>query len=192
MADIDSRTSGVLRPLAKENTSEVETRLRSFVSQITGIDLKLVRKRWMPKPGTQPEIGKDWCAVGVTSVRTWGVPVIKGKRGDIADPESGDVKSEAHQRLTVEATFYGANAAENADLLRSGLLLSQNNAWLESQGLTIQGVDDEIRHLPDFQLQQWIDRYDVTFWVGRKVSRTYGVRTIASTDAEIITEKGKL
>ena len=192
MADIDSRTSGVLRPLAKENTGEVETRLRFFVSQITGIDLKLVRKRWTPKPGTQPEIGKDWCAVGVTSVRTWGVPVIKGKRGDIADPESGDVKSEAHQTLTVEATFYGANAAENADLLRSGLLLSQNNAWLESQGLTIQGVDDEIRHLPDFQLQQWIDRYDVTFRVGRKVSRTYGVRTIASTDAEIITEKGKL
>lgn len=192
MADIDSRTSGVLRPLAKENTGEVETSLRSFVSQITGIDLKLVRKRWMPKPGTQPEIDKDWCAVGVTSVRTWGVPVIKGKRGDIADPESGDVKSEAHQTLTVEATFYGANAAENADLLRSGLLLSQNNAWLESQGLTIQGVDDEIRHLPDFQLQQWIDRYDVTFRVGRKVSRTYGVRTIASTDAEIINEKGKL
>lgn len=192
MADIDSRTSGVLRPLAKENTSEVETRLRFFVSQITGIDLKLVRKRWLPKPGTQPEIGKDWCAVGVTSVRTWGVPVINGKRGDIADPESGDVKSEAHQTLTVEVTFYGANAAENADLLRSGLLLSQNNAWLESQGLTIQGVDDEIRHLPDFQLQQWIDRYDVTFRVGRKVSRTYGVRTIASTDAEIITEKGKL
>lgn len=192
MADIDSRTSGVLRPLAKENTGEVETRLRFFVSQITGIDQKLVRKRWLPKPGTQPEIGKDWCAVGVTSVRTWGVPVIKGKRGDIADTESGDVKSEAHQTLTVEVTFYGANAAENADLLRSGLLLSQNNAWLESQGLTIQGVDDEIRHLPDFQLQQWIDRYDVTFRVGRKVSRTYGVRTIASTDAEIITEKGKL
>ena len=192
MADIDSRKSGVLTPISKENTGEVETRLRSFVSQITGIDLKLVRKRWTPKPGTQPEIGKDWCAVGVTSVRTWGVPVIKGKRGDIADPESGDVKSEAHQTLTVEATFYGANAAENADLLRTGLLLSQNNAWLESQGLTIQGVDDEIRHLPDFQLQQWIDRYDVTFRVGRKVSRTYGVRTIASTDAEIITEKGKL
>lgn len=192
MADIDSRTSGVLRPLAKENTGEVETRLRFFVSQITGIDLKLVRKRWLPKPGTQPEIDKDWCAVGVTSVRTWGVPVINGKRGDIADLESGDVKSEAHQTLTVEATFYGANAAENADLLRSGLLLSQNNAWLESQGLTIQGVDDEIRHLPDFQLQQWIDRYDVTFRVGRKVSRTYGVRTIASTDAKIITEKGKL
>ena len=192
MADIDSRTSGVLRPLSKNNTGEVETRLRSFVSQITGIDLKLVRKRWLPKPGTQPAIGIDWCAVGVTGVRTLGTPFIKGKRGDIDDPESGDVKSEAHQTLTVEVTFYGANAAENADLLRSGLLLSQNNAWLESQGLTIQGVDDEIRHLPDFQLQQWIDRYDVTFRVGRKVSRTYGVRTIASTDAEIITEKGKL
>lgn len=192
MADTDSRTSGVLTPIAKENTGEVETRLRSFVSQITGINLNLVRKRWLPKPGTQPEIGKDWCAVGVTSVRTWGVPAIKGKRGDIADPVSGDVKSEAHQTLTVDATFYGPNASENADLLRSGLLLSQNNSWFESQGLTIQGVDDEIRHLPDFQLQQWIDRYDVTFRVGRKVSRTYGVRTIASADAEIITEKGKL
>lgn len=192
MAVIDSRTAGVLRPLSGTNTDEVETRLRSFVSQITGIDLKLVRKRWTPKPGTQPEIGKDWCAVGVTSVRTWGVPVFKGERGELSNPESGDVKSEAHQTLTVEATFYGPNAAENADLLRSGLLLSQNNSWLESQGLTIQAVDDEVRHLPDFHLQQWIDRYDVTFRVGRKVSRTYGVRTIASANAEIITEKGKL
>ena len=191
MADIDSRSSGVLQPLAKENTGEVETRLRSFVSQVTGIALNLVRKRWMQKPGTQPSIGVDWCAVGVTSVQTHGVPVIKGRKGNVADPVSGDVTSEAHQSLTCVATFYGPNAAENADLFRSGILLGQNNDWFQSQNLTIQGVDDNIQHLPDFQLQQWIDRYDVTFRVGRKVSRTYGVRTIASADVEIITEKGK-
>ena len=192
MADIDSRTSGVLRPLSKNNTGEVETRLRSFVSQITGIDLKLVRKRWLPKPGTQPAIGIDWCAVGVTGVRTLGTPFIKGKRGDIDDPLSGDVTSESHQVLTCVATFYGPNAAENADLLRSGLLIEQNNSWFQSQGLTVVGVDENIQHLPDFQLQQWIDRYDVTFKVGRMLLRTYGVRTLVSADFVLNTEKGKL
>ena len=73
-----------------------------------------------------------------------------------------------------------------------GLQIPQNNAYLQSQGLTIQSVVDEVQHLPDFQLEQWVDRYDVSFNVGRKVSRKYGVRTIASADVEIITERGKL
>lgn len=192
MAVIDSRSSGVLRPLSGTNTGEVETRLRLFVSAVTGIDQKLVRKRWLPRPGTQPKLNEDWCAVGVNNLKTWGTPNFRGRKGDIEDPLSGDIESEAHQTLYCLASFYGPNAAENADIFRSGLLLPQNNAYFQSQGLTIQSVNDEIRHLPDFLLQQWVDRYDVSFSVGRKVSRTYGVRTIASADVEIITKRGKL
>lgn len=192
MAVIDSRSSGVLRPLSGTNTGEVETRLRLFVSEVTGINKELVRKRWLSMPGTQPSLSVNWCAIGVNSIKTHGSPYFKGRKGDISDPLTGDIESESHQTLNCLASFYGPNAAENADLFRMGLQIPQNNAYLQSQGLTIQSVVDEVQHLPDFQLEQWVDRYDVSFNVGRKVSRKYGVRTIASADVEIITERGKL
>lgn len=192
MAVIDSRTAGVLRPLSGTNTDEVETRLRLFVSDVTGIDQKLVRKRWMAKPGTQPGLSSDWCAVGVNSVKTHGLPSFRGHKGNIYDPVSGDIESESHQTLSCLASFYGPNASEYADMFRDGLQLPQNNSALQSMGLTVQGVADEVRHSPDFLLQQWVDRYDVAFNIGRKITRTYGVRTIASADVEIITERGKL
>jgi hypothetical protein len=191
MADNDSRTAGVLQPIEAQNTSEVETRLRFFVAQITGLDKKLVRTRWLKKPGTQPTVDTDWCAVGILGIRTNGTPNIKGKKGNLDDPESGDVVSIAHQTLDCMATFYGPNASYYADVLRSGMTLAQNNAWLQSQGLTVHGLD-EIRRAPDFIFNQWIDRYDLSFRVGRKVSYKYGVRTIVDADFEISTEKGKL
>lgn len=192
MAVIDSRSSGVLKPLETANTGEVETRLRLFVSAITGLDKSLVRKRWSQKPATQPPFGTDWCAVGVVRVRTLGNPDFQGHKGNIQKPDSGDVVSKRHQTLFCLATFYGQNAQENADLLRDGLGIPQNNSWLQTQGLTVQNVDDEATHIPEFVNQQWLDRYDLSFQIGRKLTRTFGVRTIANADFEIITEIGKL
>ena len=191
MAVIDSRSSGVLKPLETANTGEVETRLRLFVSAITGLDKSLVRKRWSQKPATQPPFGTDWCAVGVVRVRTLGNPDFQGNKGNIQKPDSGDVVSQCHQTLFCLASFYGQNAQENADLLRDGLGIPQNNSWLQSQGLTVQNID-EATHIPEFVNQQWLDRYDLSFQIGRKLTRTFGVRTIANADFEIITEIGKL
>lgn len=192
MAVIDSRSAGVLTPLETANTGEVETRLRLFVSAITGLDKTVVRERWYQKPATQPPFGSDWCAVGVVRVRSWGNPDFQGSKGDIEQPESGDVVSQRHQTFYCVATFYGPNAQENADLLRDGLGIPQNNSWFETQGLTVQNVDDEATHVPEFINQQWLDRYDLSFQIGRKLTRTFGVRTIANADFEIITEIGKL
>lgn len=192
MAVIDSRSQGVLQPLKTENTGDVETRLRLFVSAITGLDKTLVRKRWNQKPATQPSFGTDWCAVGVVRVRTIGNPDFQGNKGNIQKPDSGDVVSQRHQTLFCLASFYGQNAQENADLLRDGLGIPQNNSWLQSQGLTVQNVDDEATHVPEFVNQQWLDRYDLSFQIGRKLTRTFGVRTIANADFEIITEIGKI
>ena len=192
MAVIDSRSAGVLKPIETANTGEVETRLRLFVSAITGIDKTLVRKRWNQKPAPQPSFDTDWCAVGVVRVRTLGNPDFKGNKGNIQKPDSGDVVSQRHQTLYCVATFYGQNAQEKSDLLRDGLGIPQNNAWLQAQGLVVQGVADEATHIPEFVNQQWLDRYDLSFQIGRKLTRTFGVRTIANADFEIITEKGKL
>jgi hypothetical protein len=69
----------------------------------------------------------------------------------------------------------------------------QNNNQLKRYGLTVQSVDDEVLHLPDLQDEQWVDRYDLTFRIGRSVSREYGIRTIVDADdIEFFIEKGKI
>jgi hypothetical protein len=97
----------------------------------------------------------------------------------------------SHQTLHCVATFYGSHAAEIADIFRDGLQVQQNLAELKRYGLVFQGVDDEIRHVPDFMFEQWVDRYDVIFRIGRSITRTFGVRTFTNAkDIELITEKG--
>lgn len=190
MATTDSRTAGVLPPLSTEGALAPEDAIRQWVSQITGIPITLVRKRWLAKPGTKPALSQDWCAVGVEKIRTHGTPYQRGKKGIISDPESGDVKRESHQTLHCIASFYGPSAAELSDLFRESSQIGQNADALAASGMVVQGVDDDIVHLPDFFHEQWVDRYDVSFRLGRKVVHTFGVRDLAKIgDLEIYTEK---
>lgn len=191
--DFDIATSSTKKGVLRQSASDFlppEDVLRIYLSAITGIDKTLVRKRWLIKPGTQPKIGVNWAAIGVDSVETQGLPYQDGQKSTIEVQDT--ITRTSWQTLRCTATFYGTDAAEIADNFREGIQLYQNDAQLRRYGLTIQGVDNDVRHLPDLLFEQWIDRYDVTFKVGRSVTRIYGVRTIASADVEIYTEKGKL
>ena len=183
----DSTSPGVLS-LLESDYRNADDILRLYLSALTGLDPTVVRKRWLQKPGTQPPVGIDWAAVGVERVEIWGTPYQHGdKPQTIEDPDV--VTRTSWQTLRCVASFYGTNSAQLADTFREGLLLSQNDAELRRYGLTTQGVEDNIVHLPDFLFEQWIDRYDVIFKVGRSVTRTFGVRTIVAAGVEIITEK---
>lgn len=181
----DSTRPGVLTASASTYTAPEDV-LRLYLSSIVGIDKTLVRKRWQSKPGTQPPVGTDWAAVGVDRIETQGFPYQSGtKNPDV-------ITRTSWQRMHCIASFYGPNAAENADAFREGAQLGQNVDTLSAFGLKVQGVDDYIPHVPDFAFAQWVDRYDVFFIVARKLTRTYGVRTLVSADdIEITTEKGK-
>lgn len=161
--------------------------IRLYLSALTGIDKNLVRKRWLNKVGKQPDLGTDWIAVGVEGVTTWGTPYSDNQKvPDIQNRIS-------QQTLKFRASFYGLNSAELSDKAREGLCMVQNNNQLKRYGLTVQSVDDEVLHLPDLQDEQWIDRYDLIFRVGRSVSREYGIRTIVDADdIEFFIEKGKI
>lgn len=191
MAVIDSRSRGILRPVESSGLEHPEIAVRKWMAGITGIPLELVRKRWVAKPGTQPALDVDWVAVGVEKISTHGTPYQRGRRGDIEKPESGDIVRESHQTLSCVATFYGPNAAALADDFREGAQVGQNASELAANGLCIQGVSSEVMHLPDFAFEQWIDRYDVSFKIGRKVTKTYGVRDLAAV-GDIDIYKGKL
>lgn len=165
--------------------------LRVYLAAITGLDKRLVRKRWLPKPGTQPKIGVNWAAVGVERIETQGFPYQKGNKA-LDDLPNDDIERTSWQTLHCLATFYGPEAAELADTFREGIQLTQNDAQLRKYGLTIQSVANEATHLPDLLFEQWIDRYDVSFKLGRSVTRNYGVRTITAGQVEIFSEKGKV
>ena len=177
MAAIDSRTPGYLQP--QESHSDPIDIIRAFVSELTGLDPKVVRRRWLQKPGTQPGIGVNWASVAVEGIDSWGLPESLRTRGTLRKPESGYDKKRTHQTLRCSVWFYGPDALRYADDFREGAYLSQNFDTLQTAGLTMQGVDDTIRRIPDFVAEQWVDRFEVVFRLGRQISRTYGIRTIA-------------
>lgn len=185
MAVTDSRQAGYLAPTAVSTTDPTDA-LRRFVSELTGIPLTLVRKRWLPQGGTHPAMDADWCSVGIETVRSWATPESYRVRGDLEKPATGYDKKVTHQSLGVSVWFHGPNSHVYADTLREGAYLSQNNDALKAAGLTVQGVADEIRHLPDFINEQWVDRYEVNLTVGRAVVRTYGIRSLARVGDVII------
>lgn len=192
MAVIDSRQAGVLKQLGKEGGGAPENVIRKWMADITGLPLHRVVRRWLPRPGTRPGIDEDWIAVGVERVQTHGTPYQRGRKGQPEDAESGDVVREVHQTLHCIASFYGPNAAQIVDDFRDAAQLFQTNAALQSQGLTLQGIAEDAVQLPDLLGEQWVPRFDITFKLGRKVSRTYGVRDLVKVGPiEIITEKGK-
>lgn len=179
MAFTDSRSAGVLSPLKTENGGAIDDALRGWIAGLTGLPITSIRRRWMPRPGTQPGLGVDWCAVGVERVSTHGTPYQRNRKGAV-EGDLGDVTRESHQTFKCVASFYGPNAFSYADRAREGAQLGQNLSNLLARGLTLQAVDDDLMHLPDFLCEQWVDRYDLSFSVGRKVSRTYGVRDLAA------------
>lgn len=192
MAVIDSRQAGVLKQLDKEGGGAPENVVRKWMAEITGLPLHRVVRRWLPRPGTRPGIDEDWIAVGVERVQTHGTPYQRGRKGQPEDAASGDVVREVHQTLHCIASFYGPNAAQIVDDFRDAAQLFQTNAALQAQGLTLQGIAEDAIQLPDLLGEQWVPRFDITFKLGRKVTRTYGVRDLVKVGPiEIITEKGK-
>lgn len=193
MAVIDSRQAGVLKQLGKEGGNAPENAVRKWMADITGLPLHRVVRRWLPRPGTRPGIDEDWIAVGVERVQTHGTPYQRGRKGQPEDAESGDVVREVHQTLHCIASFYGPNAAQIVDDFRDAAQLFQTNDSLKAQGLTLQGIAEDALQLPDLLGEQWVPRFDITFKLGRKVTRTYGVRDLVKVGPiEIYTEKGKV
>lgn len=191
MAVIDSRTAGILQPIERKNLQPPENVIRKWISDITGIPLENVVRRWLPRPGTRPGLDEDWCAVGIEKIQTHGTPYQQGHKGQIEVSESGDVVRISHQTLHCIASFYGPNAAVLADDFREGAQVFQNMDDLTAKGLVIQGFADDAVQTADFFGERWIPRFDITFKLGRKVERTFGVRDIAQIGpVELYTEKG--
>lgn len=191
MAVTDSRTPGALRPTSSDNETGLMDPLRQWISELIGLRLDLVRASWRPKPGTQPALKTDWCALALKRLDT--TPVyLDGRKGDPSLPLTGDQTSVVHEDYEFVLSFYGPRALFLAQRFRDAAQIGQNRSLLRQSGLTLKAVDSQAMRLPDLVCETWVDRYDMTFHVARKVSRTYGVRTIVGADVDFYTERGKL
>lgn len=182
---IDSTQEGVLKASTAIRSDAVDV-LRLYLAAITGIEKTLVRKRWAVKPGIQPPVDADWASIGILEVRTDGFPYQQ----ELKTPDV--VRATSWQTLHCMASFYGPHAETLSDDFREGCQLPQNQRALKPFGLVIRSCEDSVTHVPDFSFEQWIDRFDVRFTVGRSVTRDYGVRSLVKVgEIELITERGK-
>lgn len=190
MTVIDSRSAGILSVLASENTGNPTDQVRAYISSVTDIPLKFVRTRSRQMPGTRPDLSTNWASVAIEKFEVIGSPNVVGKKGIISNPTSGKATVETHQRFRYSALFYGADALSNAEFFRESFSLTQNIDCLKNAGLQFVSVDESVSHLPDFAFEQFCDRYEVKFVIGRKSIRHYGVRDFASAkDFSLITER---
>lgn len=157
--------------------------VRSAVSEITGIESSLVRRRYQPNPPTQPGAGANWCSLSIDGVRTIGTPEIKETLS-----KSDTAEARILQELSFIASFYGPEAMALAETFRAGITMPFNACEMRQCGLGIMYVDPDTIRAPDFVNGRWVDRWDVRFKVGRMAYRSFSVRTLEAAGFVIISD----
>lgn len=179
-----SATGGELLPASvsvPDFDLELDKALQPVVSGVTGLSGDLVRPRWQPTHPRMPEIGIDWCAIGVIDVQPDDNPAM------MHDPAGeGHDDLIRHEVLTVLASFYGPHAARHAGLLRDGLYVAQNREPLDAAGIGLVSTDS-IRMVPALVNEQWQRRADISITLRRIVRRSYPVLNILSAPGSIDT-----
>lgn len=183
----DSSTGGYLSPVSPavpEQDADLDALLQPMVAGITGLAGSMVRPRWQPVVPRMPEIGDDWCAIGVVRVTPEDTPYIRHDPGS-----SGSDVHTQHEVLEVLASFYGPASGRYAGILRAGIFVEQNREQLRSHGIALVSAG-QIVQAPDLLNQQWRRRMDLTLTLRRVVTRTYQVLNIQSAEALIHTDMG--
>ncbi|WP_025138084.1 hypothetical protein [Achromobacter sp. DH1f] len=183
-----SATGGYLAPAVVSpplTDLDLDLVFQAYVKGITGLPGALVRPRWQPTVPKDPEIGVDWCAVGVTPrTRSQDYPAIQH------DPSGdGHDRLTRHQELEVLVTFYGPNAMRYADLLRDGSYMPQNGEQISVQGISFVEAGDAIA-APELVNQRWLKRYDLPMRFRRVIRRDYSVLNLLGAEATIQSDTG--
>lgn len=176
-----SATGGYLpsAPPLPIDDAALDAVLQSLVVGVTGLDGTMVRPRWQATVPKEPEVGVNWCAIGVATSDVDAGPWIA------FDPVKFIGLYWRHEEFEVLASFYGPASKTNAALLRDGLGIVQNLEALLPYAM--RAIDNgPIRAVPDLVNQQWRKRQDMLVRFRRKIERTYAITTI--TTAQIVIE----
>ena len=182
-----SATGGFLQPTSPPALEDdaLAIALQATVAGITGIDGTLVRPRWQATPPQQPEAQVDWCGIGVLNEEPEGNMVMQH------DP-SGDGFSVSYQNVILEvmASFYGPNAGGYANILREGLLVTQNRDAMKALNLNLVGEPGGTKKAPVMVNNRWLNRTDISFRIRHLITRTWAIENIIAAGGTIYQQQG--
>lgn len=177
-----SATGGSLLPASVDTPAfdlDLDKTFQQIVSGVTGLSGDMVRPRWQPTQPRMPEIGEDWCAIGV-------IEILPDNNPAVMHDGAGDGHDDLirHEDVIVLASFYGPHAARQAAILRDGLYISQNREPLDAVGIGLV-TTDSVRMVPALVNEQWQRRADLLITLRRIVRRSYPVLNILSAPVQI-------
>nr|WP_166506911.1 hypothetical protein [Sodalis glossinidius] len=149
---------------------ELDKLLSQWVRNITLLTAKRVIARWQPEPPDIPPADVNLCAFGVVDMPCDDNPAFVNQ----TEENTGLWR---HETIECLASFYGPAGQQYATRFRDGITVTQNNAELNTQGLSLAGYSPIIP-FPELINTQWVRRYDVTVRLRRKVVREYNIRSL--------------
>ena len=189
MSGNTSASGGYLTPtisVQSDDDAVLDGILHDLVVGITGLGTELVYPRWQPQPPTMPPFTVNWAAIGVSvfdPIANWPEQVHHG--GYPSAP--GNTVQLEHQSMNVLATFYGPNAGQYARIFFAGLTIRQNLDVLGTYGIKLQRTGN-IMHVPELVNTQYVQRYDVTFYLVRETDRTYAIEDVLGATVDVVSD----
>ena len=182
----DSTTAGFLVPVGAVPTHDraLEDLIQVAIAGITGLPTALVRPRYQQVVPNQPDFETNWCAFGVS---VSGQDTFAYQRHVPSLVSGGDSVVERDEFLDILTSFYGANNNQFMARWRDGLSIDQNRAQLASYGIKLIGLGTPVP-VPALLKNQWTRRVDLTCQFARRVSTTFGIRSIQSAEVILDTE----
>ncbi len=193
----DSSTGGFLTPTSPPppEDSSFDAIIQALAAGVTGLPGNLVRPRWeavssaSPVPTAMPEVGVDWCAIGVVDE----VPVrgqVISQHQASANGGNGQTVTQTFAIVQVLASFYGPNCRGNASLLRDGLMVGQNREQLQLLSIGLVEMPSAIRFIPEMVNSQFQRRADVSFLLIVPFVRVYAILNLLAAQGTIQTDVG--
>jgi hypothetical protein len=161
--------------------------LQQIVVGTTGLPGTMVRPRWQLEPPNQPDIEKDWAAIGsISRTRDVFPAVIHSTNPDNFYDSSSTVNR--NQILEVLCSFYGPNCEQNTELFTMGIYLDQNQEQLTDNGFALIEVRDSLV-VPALIKERWVMGIDTSFRLRRQQNYVYPVPNIAAARATLETSE---
>lgn len=178
----DTTKAGWLNPTSDppDYDEALEQKLNQWICGLSGLSAEMVHPRWIPTQAAQPPQSTNWCTFGVLGISDDTNPAFQNQSSDSAEMWK-------HEQIECMASFYGPNGQSIGFQFRDGLMVSQNNAQLNTFNLSL-GHYTNLIPVPELIDNQWVRRYDMTIYLRRKLVRTYGIKSLLSSPVSFFGE----
>ncbi|MBQ0956480.1 hypothetical protein GPZ85_0011995 [Serratia symbiotica] len=169
-----SQERGWLTPVRESPVygEELDRLLSRWLRGVSDLPESVVRPRWQSEQPALLPPETNWCAFGVVDMPGDDNPAFVNQTED-------NTELWRHETIECLASFYGPAGQQYATRFRDGITVSQNNAELNTLGLSLAGYS-HIIPFPELINNQWVRRYDFTVRLRRKVVREYNIKSLVA------------